>query len=86
MSTNNSNHTLDAPARNAIAVSPSDTNDLAIRSRALFIGGAGDIKVDMVDKGEAVIFKGLSAGQKLDIQVTRVYSTDTTATDIVNLF
>ena len=71
-------------AFDAAAVTPAD--DGALRpTRGLYIGGAGDVKVDMT-LGNTVTFAGLLAGTILPIQVTRVYSTDTTATDIVALY
>ena len=74
---------LESPAENAAEVTPHDTNDLSYTTRALYIGGAGDVKVDMAGTGTAVTFAGVPAGTLLPIRVTRVYSTDTTATDIV---
>ena len=71
-------------AFDAIAVTPAD--DGALRpTRALYIGGAGDVKVDMA-LGSTITFAGSLAGTILPIQVTRVYSTDTTATNIVALY
>ena len=71
-------------AFDAAAVTPAD--DGALRpTRGLYIGGAGDVKVDMT-LGNTVTFAGLLAGTILPIQVVRVYSTDTTATDIVALY
>jgi hypothetical protein len=43
------------------------------------------MKVDMA-LGSTVTFVGLVGGTILPIQVTRVYSTDTTASDIVALY
>ena len=71
-------------AYDAAAVTPAD--DGALRpTRALYVGGAGNLKVDMA-LGSTVTFVGALAGTVLPLQVTRVYSTDTTATDIVALY
>lgn len=72
-------------AHSAEAVTASDSTALK-PTRALFIGGAGNVKVDMADTGTAVTFTGVQAGALLPIQVVKVYSTDTTATDIVALY
>jgi hypothetical protein len=78
---------LESPAWDAVVVSPSDGSDLArVATRALYIGGAGDIKVNMSGTGTAITFVGLLAGTILPIRVDRVYSTDTDATDIVALY
>lgn len=77
---------LDSPAENSAAVTPNDSTDLAFTTRALYIGGAGDVKVDMVGTGTAVTFAGCLAGTVLPVRVERVYSTDTTATNIVALW
>lgn len=74
------------PARSAAAVTPHNTNALSATSRALYIGGAGDIKIDLADSGSAITFVGVPAGTILPVQATRVYSTGTTATSIVALF
>ena len=71
-------------AYDAVAVTPADDGSLR-PTRGLYVGGAGDIKVDMA-LGSTVTFAGALAGTILPIQVVRVYSTDTTATNIVALY
>lgn len=73
------------PAIDAVAVTPHDTNDLAQTTRALYIGGAGNVKLITIS-GNTVTFTGLPAGTLLPIRATRIFATDTTATGIVNLF
>jgi len=70
------------PAEHAEAVTPSDSTDLTVVSRALWIGGAGNISVVMVS-GATVTISGIAAGTILPIRVSRVRSTSTTATLIV---
>ena len=74
------------PAPGAIAVTPSDSTVLASSVKALFIGVAGNVAVYMKGSTTSVVFKGCAAGQVLPIQVDRVLSTGTTATDIVALY
>lgn len=73
----------------AIAVTPSDTVDIpttpAKPVRAVWIGGAGNLRVDTAD-GTDVTFTGCLAGSLIPISVTRVYSTSTTATSIVAVY
>ena len=74
------------PAHNAAAVTPADGADLANATTALFVGGAGAVKVDMVGGTTAVTLTGVLAGSVLPLRVSRVYSTGTTATNIVALY
>lgn len=73
------------------AVTPSDTVDIPAvtggtnNGCVLYIGGSGNIKVTTVG-GDEVVFVGLSAGQFVPVQVKRVWSTSTTATNIVALW
>lgn len=71
-------------AYDAAAVTPADDGALRV-TRALYVGGAGNVKVDMT-LGNTVTFVGVVAGTILPIQVSRVYNTDTTATNIVALY
>jgi hypothetical protein len=74
-----------APAYDAASVTASDSADLAKPTRAIYIGGAGSVKVD-TEGGNAVTFQGIASGSLLPIRATRVYSTGTTATNIVALY
>ncbi len=71
------------PAYGAYAVTPHDTN--ANAAKALYIGGAGDVAVIPRGRSTAVTFVGVAAGTILPVQVSRVMSTNTTATNIVGL-
>lgn len=71
-----------APAGVAFAISPAD--NASIRATALYVGGAGDLHVLMEDESE-VTFIGVPAGSILPIRVLRVFSTSTSATDIIGL-
>lgn len=71
------------PANNAVLVTPDDDNDLGFASRALYVGGAGNLDVVMLG-GDTVTFTGVPAGVILPIRVSRVLET-TTATAILSL-
>lgn len=73
---------LDSPGSRASAVTPNDSADLSDTARYLWIGVAGDVKVDTAG-GDTVTFKGCAAGSVLPVRVRRVHATGTTATDIV---
>ena len=70
-------------ARRYAAVTKHDTT-LISEFKALYIGGDGDIKVGNTE-GDAVTFVGVVAGTILPVYGIRVYSTGTTATNIVAL-
>jgi len=76
---------IDSPAVDGAAVTPSDTVDLATPTRALYVGGTGDVKVDMVG-GSTLTFAAVQAGTLLAIRVRRVYATGTTAGSIVGVW
>ncbi len=68
----------------AAAVTPSDSAEIK-PTRAVYIGGDGNLRVDMAS-GDTVTFSGLVAGSVLPVQVKKVYSTSTTATNILALY
>jgi hypothetical protein len=72
------------PATNAVLITPSDSEDLATVTRAVYVGGAGDMKVTMQDSG-TVLFSGIPAGTTLPIRVSRIWATTTDATLIIAL-
>ena len=75
---------LDASARSGAAVTPSDSTDINT-TKALYIGTAGNIKVILADDSSAVTLTNCAVGYH-PLRVTRVYSTDTTASGIVALY
>lgn len=72
------------PGYDAAAVTPSDTGHIG-NARALYVGGAGNVKV-VTAAGTTVTFTGVQAGSVLPVRATRVFSTDTTATNIVAIY
>ena len=80
-----------------IAITPSDTDlieqDPAFAPAAnkeinggciLYIGGAGDVKIQTAS-GSTLTFSSVNAGTFLPVQTIQVYSTGTTATNILGL-
>jgi hypothetical protein len=70
---------LTSPADNAAELTPSDSTNLTTFSRALWVGGAGNLCVTMIG-GQTVTFSNVAAGTFLPIRVKRVLATGTTAT------
>ena len=77
--------TVISPLTTAASVTPHNTNELTYVTRALYIGGTGDVSVTMQDGGE-VIFAGVPAGTTLPIRVKIVKATGTDASDIIALW
>ncbi len=73
-----------ASAFRGFAVTKSDATIFSA-TRALYVGGTGDIAVVFAGNSTAVTLKAVPVGI-LPVQVTMVMSTNTTATDIVGLY
>jgi hypothetical protein len=73
---------LDSPAGNAASITAGATA-LAYTTRAIYVGGAGDVAVTMVG-GQSVTFSAVPAGSLLPIRATHI--TAATATAIVALW
>jgi hypothetical protein len=75
----------ESKASNALTITPNDSTDLIeIPTTGLYVGTGGDIKVDMLDG--TTTFVGLKAGVVYPFEITRIYATGTTATDIVVIY
>lgn len=77
---------LTIPGARFAAITKSDTVNLTYVTRGIYVGVGGDISAEGAISGTAVVFKGAVAGSVLPLQVTRVNSTATTATDLVGLY
>jgi len=78
-----SNH-VTSPAVSAFSITPSDSTTFEA-TRGIFIGSAGNIKVLFSKDSTAVVLSGLAEGAFYPFSVVRVYSTDTTASNIVGI-
>ena len=74
-----------APAQGAFNITPSDSANVTHTTRGIFCGGAGNLSVIMAN-GENAFFTGLLAGVVYPFCVTRVYSSGTSATNLVGLY
>lgn len=73
----------ESPASDAVAVSPGP-DLLPFVTRALYVGGGGDLSVTMLS-GANVTFRDVPSGSILPIRVTHVLGTGTSADFIVAL-
>ena len=76
---------LKEPVIDAVAVTPSDVTDLTYMTRRIYVGGAGDVTVVM-KSGNTITFKAVPTGTVLEVRVSRIKATGTTATNIVALY
>lgn len=81
------NTPIDSPGRNAFAITTTDgaTNFPVAQTRGLYVGSTGNVKVDLVGGG-AVTFVAMAAGVIHPLQVTKVYLTGTTASNLVGVY
>lgn len=73
------------PITNAFAVTPSNTLDLPVVTRSIYIGSGGDLRVtlkDMAD-GTFITYRNMIEGLSYPLRVKRVFSTGTTASNII---
>lgn len=76
---------IDLASGNIVAVVKGDSGQDFAACRALWIGVGGNLRV-LTDKDQDVLLKNCADGTMLPIRVKRVYSTNTTCTDILALY
>lgn len=74
-----------SPYEGSTTIVTSDVADNPFAWSALYVGGAGDVKVKMLD-GSTPTFKAVPVGTTLNIQFVRVFTTGTAATLMVGLW
>ena len=75
---------LTSPPTGAETIIPDNESDLAYATRALYVGEAGDVVVQMLT-GEMVTLANMQAGTIYPMRVRRVLATGTTASYLVGL-
>lgn len=73
------------PMTNAIVVTPSDSANLSVPTKSIYVGGTGALSVVMAG-GQTTLFSALPVGTQLPISVVRINATGTTATLIVAMW
>jgi hypothetical protein len=71
-------------ATQLLALTPSDTTDLAVSIKAIYVGTTGNINMIAAEDDEAVVLRNVPAGY-YPIAPKRIFSTNTTASNIVGL-
>ena len=75
---------LESPASDGFAITPHDVDPLPSVTRAIYVGGAGDVTVTM-KSGASVTFSNVAAGTLMPVRVVAVAATGTSATHLVGL-
>jgi hypothetical protein len=76
---------LIAPASQAFAITPSDTDDLPRAAKAFYVGTGGDVVVRAIDSNADVVLRNAAAGSVIAIRLRAVRSAGTTAGDLIGL-
>jgi len=74
-----------APAGNCFTIVPADGAEVAVVTKAVYVGSAGDIVLRAINGSSDVTFKNVPAGSILDVRVRFLRATGTTAADLVGL-
>ncbi len=75
-----------APARQALVVTPHDTNPLTDIPKALYVGTGGHIAMRGVGGAADQIWKNVPSGTVIPFRAQFVRATGTTAADILALY
>ena len=75
---------LEAPINGgeAVVISAAD-HTATTKSRALWVGSFGNVKVDLRDGASTITFNNVQDGTLLPFRVVKVYKTGTTASNMV---
>lgn len=80
-----SSDSLIAPAKAAFDITPNDIAELQEVTKAIYIGTGGDVVLRPQEGLADVTFRNLQSGAILDVRVSAVRATGTSATDIIGL-
>jgi hypothetical protein len=76
---------LIAPARNCFSITPNDTAALPFVPKAIYVGTGGSLVVRAIDGSSDVTFTNVPNGSILDIRVSSIRATGTTAANLIGL-
>ena len=79
-----SGQSLTSPAAGHFDVTPSDSVDLAIYTRAINVAGTGTVQVTDINDVTGPVY--VAAGVAFPIRAKRIWATGSTATGIVGLY
>ena len=74
-----------APALKCFEITPDDVTELALITKAIYVGEAGDVVLRSAEGDADVTFRNVPEGYILDVRVLAVRDTGTTAGSLVGL-
>ncbi|MBH5321251.1 spike base protein, RCAP_Rcc01079 family [Aurantiacibacter sediminis] len=74
-----------APAQACFAITPSDTLDLPMATKGIYVGVGGDLNVLSLRGDQPVLFRNVPDGAIIDIRAQQILASGTTADAIVGL-
>jgi hypothetical protein len=74
------------PLDGSFTITPSDSTMLARPTRAVYVGGAGNLAVRLAGDQSTPIFMAVPVGTVLNIRADKILATGTTATNLVGLY
>jgi hypothetical protein len=76
---------LNSPSPSAFIPTISDIIDLTYECRGLYVGISGDINLLLFDDIDPILIKNAQAGVMYPFKIKRIFSTNTTATNLICL-
>ena len=73
-----------SPASSAFAITPNDSEEFAVVTRGIYVGGAGTVVAKLASASSTVTFSSVPAGAVLPIRA-KLVTTASTATNLVGL-
>lgn len=74
-----------SPARECFSITPDDASDITQVTKAIYVGSGGDVVLRAIESGGDVTFRNVPSGAILDVRVSAIRATGTSAADIIGL-
>lgn len=81
----NTANSIIAPSSDCFEITPDDTLVLEKATKAIYVGSGGDIVLRAVGSESDVTFRNTISGSIIDVRVSAIRATGTTAESIVGL-
>lgn len=74
-----------ASARKGFTITPHDSTEITLTPKAVWVGGAGNLVVRLVDDSSDITISGIASGSLLPIR-PKLVKTSSTATLLIGLY
>jgi hypothetical protein len=82
----NSQGGLQSPPTNSFAITPSDSAELPFVTRAVYVGGSGNITLRLGNDTASVLLLSVPVGTLLPVRARQIYATGTSAASLVGFY